>query len=186
MLNLTDSPITLIAESGKTTTLEASGYVERVETTRRRTISSGILESFDGNMRLTHLIPIIEETPTEIIVESEFWGGTKKLGDGMREDDTNEEGWFGVGNDQLLIVTREVAEAAATLKHPLCRRMVWADSPEHENQWRCVICREVGLPWTHVTYQETHDTDCRGKVERIEVIIGYRALRCVPQGESHA
>lgn len=117
MINLTPDPITLIAESGETTTIPASGYVARVETTRREVSSwhnAAPDQEFD--------VPIIEETPTEIIVGKD--NARRKL---VEKEHFPCEDEFGVGEGAgLLLVSREVAESAHVLRHPLAGRMVWA------------------------------------------------------------
>lgn len=137
MLNLTPEKICIIAESGEETTYEPSGYVARVEITRRKVGHATI-----PGQRVAKAIgaPIIEEVPTEIILLDDLGRQfniaeyllAQKLCDGK---DTS-----------LLLVKREVAEAAAYRghighgkeanngiclrpqcgPHPLWRRMVWA------------------------------------------------------------
>lgn len=126
ILNLTEHDITLIAGSGETTTTEPSGYVARVEYERRTVSGLGISAAQQSD------IPIVEQTPREIVIDAPPGGETVE----------------GLGFDTLLLVTREVAEAAAIWRvcqerfmeapcenrlhngpHPLASRMVWADNP---------------------------------------------------------
>lgn len=111
MLNLTENAVTLIAESGETTTIPPSGYVARVVSTWDEVSSwhnAAPDQEFD--------VPIIEETPTEICFHNTqgFEGGL--IGTWTRENPSG-----------LLLVPREVAEAAHVLRHPLAERMVWVD-----------------------------------------------------------
>jgi hypothetical protein len=154
MLNLTDSPITLIAESGDTTSIEKSGYVARVETTRREVSYPLHARQDDG---WCCAVPLIEETPTEIVVDRHLPGMSLR---GIMWEGTEIEG------DALLIVTREVAEAAATLKHPLWRRMVFTHGDDAQ-------------------YRDGQDENGKRIFGSLE-FQGYVALRRVPQGESDA
>jgi hypothetical protein len=157
MLNLTPNAIVLIAESGETTSIPAFGYVARVEYDRRE-ISDQLHECRgEGSC---FFIPLIEETPTEIVVMAPH----------LLLDDTTSVKWSwpnvwnqfpAYHNEGLLLITRDVAEAAATLKHPLAARMVWADEPvwgDPEGYGHCSAC--------DAEYSE---------------IIGYHSLRRVPQ-----
>ena len=123
MLNLTAFPITLITEDDDAKTIEPSGYVARVETERRKV---QMVMPPGQHVAKALGIPIIEQTPTEIVV-------TVSAHD---KDEVMELCWLILGNgpgdefcslNTLLLVTREVAEAAAYLEHPLAARMAWAD-----------------------------------------------------------
>ena len=125
MINLTETDITLIAESGEVTTIPASGYVARVET-KQRAVSSWHNAAPDQEFD----VPIIEETPAEIVVNDGVEDGSFVDFIRFYED-------FGRSLEgKLFLVTREVAEAAATLKHPLAARMVWA-ADKHEPHEGC-------------------------------------------------
>ena len=158
MLNLTANPITLIAESGETTTIPASGYVARVEYERTQVSCRGVVDSFcsrppyevratsggalcaecyacfkdDGDPERNGwnaCVSLVEETPREIVCdhpplreEADHDTETHTVAECVGHSDLFEISF----EDELLLVTREVAEAAHALKHPLVSRMVWA------------------------------------------------------------
>ena len=128
ILNLTDVDMTLILEERMPAkVVPASGYVARVEISRKA------VAAFDFPYRLeiecgTYSFPIYEETPTEIIFDvppekRETWGLDHPLDELKSQLNENPS--------LLVLVTREVAEAAATLKHPLWRRMVFVGLGEY-------------------------------------------------------
>ena len=125
ILNLTPEPITLLAQSGETTTIQASGYVARVEHERHEVagVSAGPVPL---DVPVT-LVPIIEETPKELLVDEHvsrlvrtypFTLGIAHLLCVIPEDAM-----------PLFLVSQAVAEAAAALQHPLASRMVWPIEP---------------------------------------------------------
>jgi hypothetical protein len=177
MLNLTETAITLILESDETTTIEPSGYVARVETARRE--EQMVLVSRPEKATLANIlkarIPIIEEAPREIHFQHFIDGACKKMPSILVE------------SEELILVTRDVAEAAATLKHPLWRRMVWCDSPETEQGRDCRRCGAVCVPISEHSSHGTHwghGTQCDGGplTPSFEHVVGHYALHRVPQG----
>ncbi len=154
MLNLTPDPVTLIAESGETTTIEPSGYVARVEYDRRDVDYFPVTKDDMTGTILKHHVPIIEQTPREIVADrdAQEWTLDTQLLLGIFSE-------VGGSAETLLLVTREVAEAAAYVHphypwphscpsachkvgaehkfddrcdepHPLASRMVWASAHE--------------------------------------------------------
>jgi hypothetical protein len=179
MLNLTESPIILIAESGETTTIPASGYVARVEKAREEvgypTTSSA----------LNSLVPIIEEAPTGIVIDCPDCKQPHRpysLNAGIQR-------WCYQNQateiPAILLVTREVAEAAATMKHPLWRRMVWAAD---EIRYKCDLpaaYEGAGFYHLYTCKNEHRESDDNGFIlscPQDASIICYRTLRRVPQG----
>lgn len=136
LLNLTETAIVLIAQSGETTTIPASGYVARVEYERRECDYFPIAKDDMTGTILKHHVPIIEETPREIVFVSRDEAQWR----------TGVIPYTQIPEHDLYLVPREVAEAAARVKHtcdedemccpenckphPLAARMVWAAEPE--------------------------------------------------------
>jgi hypothetical protein len=176
MLNLTPNPIVLIAESGETTTIAPSGYVAGVHVTRTECDYFPVAKDDMSGTILKHHIPLIEEIPKQIVVhlKGEVWPLDHTIIDAAA---FNMYGDQGIGREEMLLVTRDVAEAAAMpifpvsgcnccrgggcstvspKPHPLAERMVWPD----ERVW------EDPCDGTDCIYAE---------------IIGYRSLRRVPR-----
>jgi hypothetical protein len=122
MLNLTADRITLLvpdnAHESLTRTYEPSGFIARVEYKRREVGRHG----FPYRKQIeagTATLPIIEAVPSAIMTTTP---GNADVALGRHAFES----------EDLLLVSREVAEAAATLSHPLASRMVWVDSPARE------------------------------------------------------
>jgi hypothetical protein len=145
LINLTEATITLIAESGETTTVPASGYVARVETVLR--------EAYDGNtlVRFGDLI-VYEDYPKKIAFD---WRASYVI---LLRESCEEWQDRMLRENQMLLVSREVAEAASMLKHSLAARMVWV-ADKHDPHEGCCCAWEA----------------CNA----------YRSLRRVPQVSHH-
>ena len=122
MLNLTANPITLLAASGETTTIEPSGFVARVETVRQYHSAY----YFAAIANDAPCVRVIEETPRAIMIE-DAKGVAFRLT--TMENFTTETSCIAVGEDKIILVTRQVAQAARHFRHPLASRMVWPIEP---------------------------------------------------------
>lgn len=145
MINLTEHPITLIRAGGEATTIEPSGYIARVEYELMPAKTGHCSYTFPDPLP-PGFIPIVEQTPREIVFdENDAEIAQKFLTDIVQKGESA----------SLFLVTREVAEAAAHMRHkcskecphaqiapngglavtckddnephPLADRMVWAD-----------------------------------------------------------
>jgi hypothetical protein len=122
MLNLTADRVTLLvpdnAHEDLTHTCEPSGFIAWVEHERRLVGNHGFpyrkqIEAGTAN------VPIFEDVPRAIFTTT--------------TDDTRVPfGRHAFEEHGLLLVTREVAEAAAALSHPSASRMVWVDRPKRD------------------------------------------------------
>jgi hypothetical protein len=138
MLTLTGKSVTLLAESGESTTIPPSGYAARVESMRIRMGDAPFYQWRVADNHNGHYegISIYEEATKRIVVDLK---PDEMCPDGVWPLDYDiidaaafcMYGQQGIGRDEMLLVTREVAQAAAFLAHPLEERMVWADAPEY-------------------------------------------------------
>lgn len=192
LLNLTESPITLIADSGEAHRIEPSGYTAQVEYERRQVGFEEVY--FHGSDRLKYVeIPVIEETPREIVVID----SATEINDGGYDPVIRSA--LGCHEDHppffdelleahaLLLTTREVAEAAARkhkCRHGKCDAFVWQDFPP-----AAIRCERHGKPhpltermvWAaspEVASRIVRGDESAPWRELIE-IIGYRELRRV-------
>lgn len=171
ILNLKEHAITIIAESEYKTLIDPSGYVARVEYDRRKVGYAPI-----GGQRVAKAIgtPIIEENPMDIVIED------MRRGDGFMVplcEDVLSEG--GIANDALLLVSREVAEAAARGHkcYDLCGLRVREEGDNFK--WGC---SQSGKPhhlasrMVYVSRKDRVINDSSGVFS-----CGYRTLQRVPQ-----
>jgi hypothetical protein len=178
MLNLTETAITLIDESGETTAIDPSKYVARVETTRQQ-VDGIYAPNFDSDDMPgpQPCVPIIEEVPTKITIEPlteivEAFGLLDFV-DNLREGSV------------LLIVAREVAEAAYALKH-ICSancpnsKMIPSPNPT------CSVfaCKQHGKPHPladRMVFLDDPKTEFSGNGDAIFQTITAKSLRRIPQ-----
>jgi hypothetical protein len=121
VLNLTGKPIVLIPTSGDGIVIDPSDYIARVETVRHEVGHERLDDGFLENV----WIGICQEIPSAIMVDHKgtTWPLDSSIVNGIEFTTYGDQG---VGNDELLLVTEEVARAARDLHNPLADRMVWA------------------------------------------------------------
>lgn len=183
ILNLTENPVTFIVGGVENSrTIKPSNYVAYLEIGRRCVDTYTFGAESEHAMRAWN-VPIYEDVVDEIAVKHLADGYKAALSDVLIRDEIIEEnGDF----PTYLLVTREVAEAAAILHvcadgspecdwigrphgacikkgkpHPLSERMVWADEDDFVDA--TIVC-----------------IDENGK-SFPEPLIGYRSLRRVPR-----